>query len=58
MSDDKKARIDVRIMVSLPVGVADELKEVATDEATPVSVLVRRWIIERLKQRRKEERDQ
>ena len=39
-----------RLTIVLPESVLADLKDTALDEATPVSVLVRRWIVERLKQ--------
>ncbi len=46
-------RKDVRVALSLSPDIADELRRIADDEATPVSVLVRRWIVERLRQNRR-----
>lgn len=51
---EKPARKDSRITIVLPSDVRSQLKAIARDEATPESVLVRRWIVERIKQQRKQ----
>jgi hypothetical protein len=47
-----RERTDVRVMLSLPPKMAEQLKERAKEEATPVSVLVRRWIARELREGR------
>lgn len=49
-------RSDVRVSLSLSPELAQEVKSIADEEATPVSVLIRRWIVERLRQRQHEQR--
>lgn len=38
-----------RYTIVLPDDIADEVEAIADEEATPLSVLIRRWIIERLR---------
>lgn len=49
-------RKDVRVALSLSPELAEELKQIADEEATPLSVLVRRWIVERLRQKKEGQR--
>ncbi len=50
-------RKDVRVALSLSPELAEELKQIADEEATPLAVLVRRWIVERLRQQRRSNGD-
>jgi len=48
--NEKLVEKDSRLTIVLPVNVRSKLKSIALNEATPESVLVRRWIVERMKQ--------
>lgn len=51
MPDQDGKAADERITVVLPADVARALRERARREATPVSILIRRWIVERLQRK-------
>lgn len=45
-----RPRGDVRVMVCLPPEVGERLRRLAEEDCTPVSVLIRRWVVQQLRQ--------
>jgi len=55
---EQKPRGDVRIALSVSPELAEEFKEAARDRGLPVSVLIKAWGVERLRQWQREQREQ
>lgn len=47
---EKYERKDERVSLSLPPDVAEQVRRIARRQATPVSSLIRQWVVERLHQ--------